>query len=114
MDKGDVVCKTMEYYSGIKKNEIMPFAATWMDLEIVILMKKSGRGEIACDIPFMQNLNRNDTNGLIYKAETESQAQRMHLWLPEEQLQGRDSQGVWDGHAYTDVFKMDNQQGPTL
>ena len=27
----------MEYYLAIKRNEIMPFAATWMDLETVIL-----------------------------------------------------------------------------
>ena len=31
----------MEYYSAIKMNKIMPFAATWMDLEIVILIEVS-------------------------------------------------------------------------
>ena len=32
---------TMEYYSAIRKNKIMPFAATWMDPEIVILSEVS-------------------------------------------------------------------------
>ena len=35
---------TMEYYSAIKKNKIMPFAATWMHPEFVILSEvKSDR-----------------------------------------------------------------------
>ena len=34
---------TMEYYSAIKKNEIMPFAAILMDLETIILTEVSQR-----------------------------------------------------------------------
>ena len=32
---------TMEYYSALKKNKIMPFAATWMQLEMIILSEVS-------------------------------------------------------------------------
>ena len=32
---------TMEYYSAIKKNKIMSFAATWMELETLILSEMS-------------------------------------------------------------------------
>ena len=32
---------TVEYYSAIKKNKIMPFAVPWLDLEIVILREVS-------------------------------------------------------------------------
>ena len=31
----------MEYYSAIKKNEIMPLITTWMDLEIIVLSEES-------------------------------------------------------------------------
>ena len=51
MDRDDVVY-TMDYYSAIKVNQIMPFAATWMDLEIIILSKVSQR-QISDDITHM-------------------------------------------------------------
>ena len=35
----------MEYYSAIKKNEIMPFAAKWIDPEIIILSKVNQTGK---------------------------------------------------------------------
>ena len=42
MDKEDVTyMHTMEYYSTIKKNEIIPFAATRIDLEMIILSEVS-------------------------------------------------------------------------
>ena len=70
----------MEYYSAIKKNEIMPFAATWMDLNSVILSEVSQtEGEISYDILFMWNLKRNDIDELTYKIERDSQ--KTNLWL---------------------------------
>ena len=38
----------MEYYSVIKKNEIMPFAATWMDPEIITLSEVIQTKEAKC------------------------------------------------------------------
>ena len=40
MDKQDVVY-IVEYYSVIKKNKILPFATTWMDLEGIMLREIS-------------------------------------------------------------------------
>ena len=36
-----VYISTMEYYSGIKKNDILPYATTWMDLEDIMLSEIS-------------------------------------------------------------------------
>ena len=41
VDKEDVDIYTMEYYSAIRKNEMMLFIATWMDLEITIVNEVS-------------------------------------------------------------------------
>ena len=64
---------TIEYYSAIKKNEMMSFTAIWRDLESIILVKLDREGEISYDIPYMWNLKRNDTNELTYKTGRDSQ-----------------------------------------
>ena len=50
-----------------KKNKVMPFAATWMDVEIVILTVILSDTERQIYITYMWNLKKS-TNQLIYKA----------------------------------------------
>ena len=57
---------------GHKKYKIMPFAATWMDPEILILSEVSQTETNIIWYPYMWNLIKNDTNELIYKTETGS------------------------------------------
>ena len=49
----------------------MPFAATWMQLEIFILSKSDRERQIPYNITYMWNL-KYDTNEPIYETETES------------------------------------------
>ena len=56
MDKEDVVyIYTMEYYSAFKKNEILPFATTWMELEGIMLSEIRERQK-SYDITHMRTL----------------------------------------------------------
>ena len=45
----------MEYYSAIKKNEVLPFAAMWMELEGIMLSKIRER-QISYDFTHMRTL----------------------------------------------------------
>ena len=55
----------MEYYSAIKKNEILPFATTWMDLESIMLsvISQTEKDKYSV-ITYMWNL-KNKTNTCI-------------------------------------------------
>ena len=73
----------------------MPFAATRVDLEIVILSEVSQtERQISYDVAYMWNL-KNGTNEPIYKREIESQMQKTNLWLLGERGV-RDTLGDWD------------------
>ena len=61
----------------------MPFAATWMDLAIVILSEISQtETEKYHMTSLICGILKNGTNELIYKTEIESQMQKTNLWLP--------------------------------
>ena len=64
---------THEYYSAIKKNEILPFATTWMDSEGITLSAMSDtERQILYDITYMWNLKIRQTSE-YNKKETDSE-----------------------------------------
>ena len=67
----------MEYCSAIKNNEILPFSATWMDLEGIMLnVNRSEReGQILYDITYMWNLKKYNKLVIIIKKEAGSQTE---------------------------------------
>ena len=74
----------------------MPFAATWMDLEMIILSGVSQRKTQA--ITYMWNLE-NDTNKFLYKTETDSQTQTTNLRF----TKGKGKEGQIRSLALTDT-----------
>ena len=61
-----------EYYSAIKKNETMPFTATWMDLEVIILSEVSQRKSSIIWYRLYVEFLKNHINELIYKTDSQT------------------------------------------
>ena len=64
MDSEEWYIYTMEYYSAIRKNDIMPFAATWVELETLILSEISKKEKdkyhmisLICGIKYTAQMN---------------------------------------------------------
>ena len=68
-------CYTVEYYSAIKKNELMPFAATWIDLESIILseLSKTDRVKYHMILLICKIKKKKDTSELICITEIDPQ-----------------------------------------
>ena len=87
--------KPKEILLSHKNNEIMPFAATWMDLEIIRLSEMKKVRKILY-LYYVLSLTRGikcGTNELIYETETESWTWRTDWWLPK----GRGLEEGWSG-----------------
>ena len=96
----------MECYSAIKKNEIMPFAAKWMNLESVTPseVSQTQKEKYHMRSHFLWILKRSDTNKLTYKQ------QQTHR----EQTYGCQREGIGLGRLCTHWITMDNQQKPIV
>ena len=74
---------TMEYYSAMKRNKIVPLTKTWMNLETVIQSEVSQKQKNKyCIIFLICGIQKNDMEELICKAEIETQMQRTNVWTP--------------------------------
>ena len=62
----------------------------------------------------MWNLKGNGTNELIYKMKQTHKSREWTHGYQYGKVGGRDSWEVWDWHVHTAIFKLDNQQGPTV
>ena len=71
----------MEYYSAIKKNEILAFLATWMDLEIIMLSEIRLETPISNAITYIWNLKKGQTE--LCRTDTDSQTLK-NIWFPNE------------------------------
>ena len=73
---------TMEYYSAIKKNKIIPCAATWMEVDILILSEVNKKEKDKYPVlSYIWSLIYG-TNELLYRRETDSWTWIIDLWLP--------------------------------
>ena len=72
MDEEDVVHACNGILLSHRKNEIMPFVATWVDLEMVIVSAVGQREKQRYHRILLIGIIKNDANELIYKIEADS------------------------------------------
>ena len=91
------------YILTIKKDEVMQFAATWMDLEIVTLSEINQRRRNIIWYPLYADSKKNDTGEIIYKTETDSQTEN-ELAVARGEKQGEGIVREFEINMYTLLY----------
>ena len=101
--------QTMEYYSAIK-NEIMPFAAIWRHVEIIILneVSQTKTNIIWCCLYVEYKKKRYKWTYLQNRKRVTDLEDKFMVTKKKREM--RDKLGGWDKHMHTIIYKMDNQQ----
>ena len=104
---------TMEYFSVIKKDGLIPFAAIWIDLEIVLLsevrQKKTNvtwyhsYGEVKEMVP----MNLFTKQKLIHRWRTQTFVYNTNVVIKVKDKE-RDKIGDWDWHILATIYVIDN------
>ena len=79
----------MEYYSAIKNNEIMPFAAMWMNLEMIILKQRKTYHMLS----FIFRTQNSGTSEIIYERNGITDVENKLKVIMGEMVEGRNKLG---------------------
>ena len=76
----------------------MPLAATWLDLEMIILseIRQTEKDDDIGWYHLYVESKKPNTHKLIYKTETDPQTLKTNWWLPRGKVRGEDKLGYWD------------------
>ena len=100
----------MEYYSAIKRNEILPSAETWMDLETAIQSEVSQKEKNQYHtLTHICGIQKNGIDDLICKAEIETQKYRSNIWIPKGEGAGEMNWQIGtDKYSVDTMYKIRN------
>ena len=99
---------TIEYYSAIKKNEILPFATTWVDLESIMLSEITQRKTYTVCYHLYVDLKKNKRMNITKQNRLRDTENKL---VVASELRGQDRGKGLRGTDYNTMYKINKLQG---
>ena len=88
----------VEYYTAIKKNEIMPVAARWMYPEMIIVRHTDRERQTPYDITYMWHLVFRNIQMNLFSKQRQTHRYRRQTYGYQRKKWRWDKVGIWDAH----------------